>query len=235
MYQVRAADARGMTRLAWLDSRHSFSFGDYYDPRFDGVSALRVINDDEVIPGAGFGPHGHRDMEILTYVTEGVIAHEDSTGKREQVPAGEFQLMHAGKGIYHSEFNASPSARLRFLQIWILPNEIGGTPGYEQKLFARADGLQLVASPGGVDGSLSVRQDARVWRATLGASATLGLPLAASRVGYVHVVHGALAVAGNVLAKADGIAITDEANPLVVASAAAEFLFFDLPPVVARS
>lgn len=235
MYQVRAADARGMTRLAWLDSRHSFAFGDYYDPRFLGVSALRVINDDVVTPGAGFGTHGHRDMEILTYVTEGTIAHEDSTGGREQVPAGEFQLMHAGKGIYHSEFNASPADTLRFLQIWILPNEIGGKPGYEQKRFGRVDGLQLVASPDGAEGALSVRQDARIYRATLVAGAGLVLPLAAARVGYVHVVRGALVLAGHALATADGMTITDEVNPALVATADAEFLFFDLPPVTARS
>lgn len=231
MYQVRAADDRGRTRINWLDSRHSFSFGDYYDPRHMGVSALRVINDDVVVPGAGFGTHGHRDMEILTYVTQGVIAHEDSTGNREQVPAGEFQLMHAGRGIRHSEFNASAQDTLRFLQIWILPDTLGGEPGYEQKRFARVDGLQLVVSPDGADGSLTVRQDARVWRGTLAGGGELALPLAAGRTGYLHVVGGRVEVAGQALAEGDGIALLDEQALAAVALDATEFLFFDLPPV----
>lgn len=234
MYGTRAAEERGQTRLAWLDSRHSFSFGDYYDPRFTGVSALRVLNDDRVAPGAGFDTHGHRDMEILTYVTEGVIVHEDSTGKREQVPAGEFQLMHAGRGIRHSEFNASRVGPLRFLQIWIVPNDIGGDPGYEQKRFPRTDGLQLIVSPDGAEDSLRVRQDARVYRAVLAAGDRLALPLSASRIGYVHVVRGAVSLAGHRLAEADGMAITDESTPALAAEAEAEILFFDLPPVTAR-
>lgn len=237
MYQVRAAHDRGHTGLAWLQSRHSFSFGDYFDPRHLGVSALRVLNDDTVIPGAGFGTHGHRDMEILTYVTGGTIAHEDSTGNREQVPAGEFQLMHAGSGIRHSEFNASASAPLQFLQIWLLPDQLGGAPGYQQKNFPRVAGLQLVVSPDGADGSLQLRQNARVYRALTAADAglALALPLAANRVGYLHVVRGQVNVGGAALAAGDGVAINDEVNPPVAASADAEFLFFDLPPVVARN
>lgn len=234
MFQVRAADERGRTRISWLDSRHTFSFGDYFDPRHMGVSALRVINDDVVVPGAGFGTHGHRDMEILTYVTAGVIAHEDSTGNREQVPAGEFQLMHAGRGIRHSEFNASAQDTLRFLQIWILPDEVGGEPGYEQKRFARVDGLQLVVSPDGAHGSLTVRQDARVWRGVLAGGEQAALPLAAGRVGYLHVVNGRVDVLGQLLAEGDGIALADEDAPVVVALEAAEFLYFDLPPVTAQ-
>lgn len=234
MYQVRAADDRGRTRINWLDSRHSFSFGDYYDPRHMGVSALRVINDDVVVPGAGFGTHGHRDMEILTYVTQGVIAHEDSTGNREQVPAGEFQLMHAGRGIRHSEFNASAQDTLRFLQIWILPDTLGGEPGYEQKRFARVEGLQLVVSPDGADGSLTVRQDARVWRGVLAAGSQVVLPLADARTGYLHVVRGRVELLGQALAEGDGMALADTASPVALAPDATEFLFFDLPPVTAR-
>ncbi|MFZ5722504.1 MAG: pirin family protein [Pseudomonadota bacterium] len=235
MYQVRTADDRGRTRLDWLDSRHTFSFGEYYDPRHMGVSALRVINDDRVIPGAGFGTHGHRDMEILTYVTEGTIAHEDSAGNREQVPAGEFQLMHAGKGIFHSEFNASAAEPLKFLQIWILPDQIGGRPGYEQKRFARVSGLQLVVSPDGADGSLTVRQNARVYRAVLAAGESAMLPLPAARIGYVHLVRGRARLDGHALATGDGVAIHDEATPGLVATEETEALFFDLPPVADRN
>jgi redox-sensitive bicupin YhaK (pirin superfamily) len=229
MATFRAAAERGSTRISWLDSRHTFSFGDYYDAAHMGVSALRVINDDVVIPGAGFGTHGHRDMEILTYVTEGVIAHEDSTGKREQVPAGEFQLMHAGKGIYHSEFNASQDLTLRFLQIWIQPNRIGGKPGYEQKDFPRVDGLQLVVSPDGVSGSLTVRQDARVYRGASQQGASLTLPLTAGRQGYVHVVRGSVTLAGFALVAGDGLALTVADALTATATPATEFLFFDLP------
>lgn len=233
MYQLREAAQRGQTGLSWLDSRHTFSFGDYFDPRHMGVSSLRVLNDDRVRPGAGFGTHAHRDMEILTYVTEGVIAHEDSAGHREQVPAGEFQVMHAGKGILHSEFNASSTDPLRFLQIWILPDEIGGRPGYEQKRFPRVDGLQLVASRDGANGSLTVRQDVQVWRGVLAEGAQCVLPLVAPRMAYLHLVTGALAIDGLSLREADGLAIEDKSRPVVVADAAAEFLFFDLPPVTA--
>lgn len=234
MYQMRPAGERGLTALDWLDSRHTFSFGDYFDRRHQGVSALRVINDDTVRAGAGFDTHGHRDMEILTYVTEGVIAHEDSAGHREEVPAGEFQLMHAGKGIRHSEFNASPTGVLRFLQVWILPDEVGGQPGYEQKRFPRIDGLQLVVSRDGSAGSLTVRQDAKVWRGVLADGVQCALPLTAPRVGYLHLVRGALAAGGEMLKAGDGVAIAGETLPVVTAQGASEFLFFDLPPVTAR-
>ncbi|MFP5440426.1 MAG: pirin family protein [Gammaproteobacteria bacterium] len=231
MYQLRAAEDRGQTRLAWLDSRHTFSFGEYFDPRYLGVSALRVINDDTVRPGAGFDTHGHRDMEILTYVTEGVIAHRDSTGGREEVPAGEFQLMHAGKGIRHSEFNASPDSPLKFLQIWIQPDRLGGEPGYEQKRFPRVPGLQLVVSPDGAEGSLTVRQNARVYRVQLAAGEALALPLAATRIGYLHALRGRLSLDGHALAAGDGIALHGEQQPALAAGADSEALFFDLPPV----
>lgn len=233
MRTLHAAGDRGVTRLSWLDSRHTFSFGDWHDPRRLGVSALRVINDDRVRPGAGFATHGHRDMEILTYVTAGAIAHEDSTGQHQEVPAGEFQLMHAGKGILHSEFNALPGQELRFLQIWILPDERGGHAGYEQRGFPRRKGLQLIVSRDGADGSLTVRQDARVWRGLMAGGERQVLPLDSLRAGYLHVVSGVLDVAGQSLREGDGLAISGEAGPAVVAHADSEFLFFDLPPVPA--
>lgn len=230
MHVQRPAAARGQTRIGWLDSRHSFSFGEYHDPRHMGISALRVLNDDTVAPAAGFPTHPHRDMEILTYVTAGVIAHADSTGSRRQVPAGEFQLMHAGTGIRHSEYNASPTDRLHFLQIWILPSVPGGEPGYEQRDFPRRPGIQVIAAPGGEGGALALRQDARVHRALLVAGERLPLPLAAARVGYLHVVAGALRVGDSKLAAADGLAISGEGSPVSEAMTDTEFLFFDLPP-----
>ncbi len=231
MEALRAAADRGQTRLAWLDSRHSFSFGEYFDPRHLGISALRVINDDTVQPGAGFDTHGHRDMEILTYVTAGVIAHRDSTGGQEEVPAGEFQLMHAGRGIRHSEFNASKEQTLKFLQIWIQPDQLGGEPGYEQKNFACRPGLQLVVSPDGAEESLRIRQNAKVYRLILAADGSVQLPLAAGRIGYLHVVRGRLQCAGVVLSVGDGYTVHDGAPVIVQAGEDVEVLFFDLPPV----
>lgn len=235
MQALRAADDRGTTRFAWLDSRHTFSFGHYFDPRHLGVSALRVINDDTVQPGAGFDTHGHRDMEILTYVTAGAIAHRDSTGGQQEVPAGEFQLMHAGRGIYHSEFNASRREPLKFLQIWIQPDRLGGEPGYEQKRFARQPGLQLVASPDGADGSLNLRQNARIYRLQLAAGEAAELPLVAGRVGYLHLVRGRVRLAGQLLAAGDGyMLVADASANAVAASEETEALYFDLPPVAQR-
>jgi redox-sensitive bicupin YhaK (pirin superfamily) len=162
MITLRSSEARGRGNHGWLDSRHSFSFADYYDPKHMGFSALRVINEDQVTPGSGFGTHGHKDMEIISYVLDGVIAHKDSEGNVQQLPAGEFQLMSAGSGIRHSEYNASESSGLRFLQIWIQPDQFGGKPGYQQKNFGQRNGLTLVISPDGEAGSLTLRQDARL-------------------------------------------------------------------------
>lgn len=149
MITVRHAEDRGRANFGWLDSKHTFSFGSYYDPKHMGFSELRVINDDLVQPNAGFDTHGHRDMEIISYVLEGVIAHKDSEGNVQTLPAGEFQLMSAGKGIYHSEYNASETDPLRFLQIWIQPNTFGNKPGYQQKDFGRNAGLTTIATPNG--------------------------------------------------------------------------------------
>lgn len=164
MYQLRPAAERGHSQLSWLNSYHSFSFGEYYDPRFQGFSHLRVINDDSVIAGAGFATHGHRDMEIISYVRQGTLMHQDSLGSREEIQAGEFQLMRAGSGIRHSEFNASASAPVHFMQIWIEPAQRGLAPSYQQRAFATQEGLQLIASPDGAGGSLQVAQDMTLYR-----------------------------------------------------------------------
>ncbi|MFL5339006.1 MAG: pirin family protein, partial [Gemmataceae bacterium] len=172
MLQVLRGPDRGQTRLDWLDSRHSFSFGDYYDPAHMGFRALRVINEDWVAPGQGFGTHPHRDMEIVTYVLEGELKHRDSMGHGETLRPGEFQHMTAGTGIRHSEFNPSPSTPVHLYQIWLMPRERGLTPGYSQKAFAaeeRHGKFRVVASPDGRDGSLTIQQDARILLATLDA------------------------------------------------------------------
>ncbi len=160
MITVRHSDDRGSASFGWLDSKHTFSFGDYYDLKHMGFSALRVINDDIVQPSAGFATHGHRDMEIISYVLKGTIEHKDSEGNIQTLPVGEFQLMSAGRGIYHSEYNASDSDTLRFLQIWIQPNTFGNEPGYQQKDFGQAGGLTPIATPDGHDGTLQIKQDA---------------------------------------------------------------------------
>ena len=229
MLQMRPSTERGVTALAWLDSRHTFSFGHYYDPRYMGVSALRVLNDDHVQPGAGFAAHGHQDMEILTYVTEGVIAHRDSMGHTTRLPAGEFQLMSAGTGIRHSEYNASDTEPLRFLQIWIVPDQRGLTPGYQQKQFPVTAPMQLIASPDGRDGSLRVHQDASVYQVALGAAQSITWAVVPGRSVYVHLVHGTLTVNGAVLQAGDGVTITAEKTVDLRGTTAAEALLFDLP------
>ena len=167
MIEIRPNEQRGPTRLDWLDSRHTFSFGSYFDPRYQGVSALRVINDDRVVPGAGFAPHSHRDMEIISYVKKGVMEHRDSLGNVGTVPAGEVQLMSAGTGITHSEFNSSTGEPLEFLQIWIEPDKQGVAPSYQQQRLQDKPGLQLIAAPGGRDGAMRLHQDAYIYRLVL--------------------------------------------------------------------
>jgi redox-sensitive bicupin YhaK (pirin superfamily) len=229
MIDIRRSDERGPTRLSWLDSRHTFSFGGYYDPRHMGCSALRVINDDTVAPGAGFATHSHRDMEIISYVKRGTIEHQDSMGNVQVLPAGEFQLMSAGTGITHSEYNPSATERLEFLQIWIQPDRQGIAPGYQQKRFPERDGLTLIASPDARDGSLQLHQDASLYRLTLAAGASLAQPLGPGRSAFVHVIHGQLQVNGERLAAGDGAALTGEATIAVSADADSEALLFDLP------
>lgn len=230
MISIRRSEARGAAQFDWLKSRHTFSFGNYYDPVQMGYSALRVINDDEVIPGAGFPTHGHSDMEIISYVLEGEIAHRDSEGNIATLPAGEFQLMSAGSGITHSEFNASKTNRLKFLQIWIQPNVYGQEPGYQQKDFGRNDGLTLVISPNGEGGSLKIKQDASLYQLLLQPQGSARLENPYKRKNYVHVIDGELKVEGETLrpgdgAKLDGVDVLE----LVAGDQKVRALVFDLP------
>jgi redox-sensitive bicupin YhaK (pirin superfamily) len=229
MFDIRYAADRGKADFGWLQSRHTFSFGSYYDPAQMGFSALRVINDDRVAPGAGFDTHGHKDMEILSLVLSGKIAHKDSAGNTEILPAGEFQLMSAGRGIYHSEFNASEQDELTFLQIWLQPNQQGGEPGYQQKDFGQRDGLTLILSPDGRDGSLTLRQDALLYQLLLPQAEQQTYSIAAGRKLYIHLISGELDVAGNQLQPGDGIKISNETALTLTAGTTAKALIFDLP------
>jgi quercetin 2,3-dioxygenase len=202
----------------------------YYNPKQMGFSALRVINDDEVAPGAGFQTHSHSNMEIISYVLEGRIAHRDSTGNEEVLPAGEFQLMSAGRGIAHSEFNASQRDRLKFLQIWIEPNEFDGEPGYQQKDFGQAHGLTEVITPDGRNGTLQIKQDATLSQLLLSSGDTLELPVKTGRAYYLHLIEGELALGETTLSPGDGIKLVKISN----LSASAQHgpvraLWFDLP------
>ena len=229
MIELRPSEERGPADHGWLQSRHSFSFAGYYDPRYMGVSALRVINDDKVAPGAGFATHSHQDMEIISYVKRGSIEHKDSMGNVERLPAGEFQLMSAGTGVTHSEYNPSNSEPLEFLQIWIIPNLRGIEPGYQQKKFAERNGLQLIASPDARDGSLLLHQDASLYQLRLEEDETASHALADGRRLYVHVVAGQLEVGGETLVEGDGATVS-ETDPVVFRGRMqAEALVFDLP------
>ena len=212
MLTIRRSDDRGRASFGWLDSRHTFSFGEYYDPAHMGFGPLRVINEDRVRPGAGFGTHGHRDMEIISYVLEGELEHKDSMGTGSVIRPGDVQRMTAGTGVQHSEFNHSKSALVHFLQIWVFPNKPGLPPGYEQKMFSDADKrgkLVLVASPDGRDGSLTIHADAQVYAGILakGDRATVGL--ANGRGAWIHVARGTVRVNGQELVEGDGAAIED--------------------------
>jgi redox-sensitive bicupin YhaK (pirin superfamily) len=231
MIVVRDRGRRGHTQLGWLDSRHTFSFGDYHDPNHMGFRSLRVINDDRVIPGAGFGTHGHRDMEIISYVLEGALAHKDSLGTGSTIRPGEVQRMSAGTGIMHSEFNASAKEPVHFLQIWILPESRGLAPGYEQKAFSaeeRRNRFHLVADRHGTDGALTVHQDMRLYAATLEAGATLSQPLPADRHAWLQIARGVVALEGDELREGDGAAISGEASINLATTTGAELLLFDL-------
>jgi redox-sensitive bicupin YhaK (pirin superfamily) len=230
MISIRRSHERGGANFGWLDSKHTFSFGNYYDERHMGFSALRVINDDRVTPGAGFAPHGHRDMEIISYVLEGEIAHKDSEGNVATLPPGEFQLMSAGSGIRHSEFNPSDSKPLHFLQIWIQPNVYGEAPGYQQKAFGNNPGLTLAVSPDGEAGSLVIKQDARIYQLLLDANAETQLDALSSRKYYVHLIEGELLIEGEIVKPGDGAKIEGIDKLVLSAQASAvKALIFDLP------
>ena len=231
MDYFRPADARGNANLGWLNSHHTFSFGHYYDPQHMGFSVLRVINDDRVIPGAGFGTHGHQDMEIISYVLDGVIEHKDSMGNIYQVPAGEVQRMTAGTGVTHSEYNGSKSDELRFLQIWILPQRRGLAPDYEQKAIEQTDTVTPLITPEGRDGSLRINQDMSLSRLRLNAGESASLRVD-DRAGYLHVVKGRAELDGQAIAGGDGAGYVQPADLSVVATEDAfEALWFDLPAV----
>ena len=229
MIEIRRSTDRGSAEHGWLSSRHSFSFARYYDPKHMGVSALRVINDDKVIPGAGFATHSHADMEIISYVKRGTIEHKDSMGHVEQIPEGAFQVMSAGTGVTHSEYNPSKSEPLEFLQIWIEPDVYGIDPGYQQKRFDRQSGLLLIASPDGREGSLLIHQDAMLYRLRLDAGARASHALLSGRTVYLHVVSGTLSVEGEPLSEGDGASITETGTIDLEGITSCEALLFDLP------
>jgi redox-sensitive bicupin YhaK (pirin superfamily) len=231
MQRLRRAGERGHADHGWLDSFHTFSFAGYHDPSHMGFRALRVINDDTVAPGRGFGAHPHRDMEIISYVLDGAIAHRDSMGTGSVIRPGDVQRMTAGTGVVHSEHNASQTEPVHFLQIWLIPSQPGLPPGYEQRTFPveeKAGRLRLVASPDGRDGSVTIHTDASLHAGVLGAGQTAELPLAAGRHAWVHVARGKARVNGHDLAAGDGLALSDEARVQIEGIDAGEVLVFDL-------
>lgn len=223
MIQVRRSEDRGHADFGWLDSRHTFSFGNYYDPEHMGFSNLRVINEDRVAAGEGFPKHPHRDMEILSYVLEGALGHQDSMKNGSVIRPGDVQRMTAGTGVAHSEMNASDSEGVHFLQIWLLPDQRGIAPGYEQKSFDPSAPLTLVASPDAAEGSVKLNADARLFVARTSGS----VPIPSGRRAYVHIAKGRFVVNGETLSAGDGAAL--EAIPEVALEGAGEALIFDLP------
>lgn len=231
MIEVRRAKDRGRTDWGWLDSRHTFSFGEYHDPANMGFRALRVLNDDRVAPGQGFGAHGHRDMEILSYVLEGALEHKDSAGGGGVIRPGEIQLMRAGSGVMHSEFNPSKSESVHFLQIWIVPERRGLPPAYAQKAFDREEArraFMLLASRDGRGAGLRIEQDASVWLAKIEAGELRELSLKPGRHAWIHVARGSVSLGGNILREGDGAGVSREENLRFVGDGSAEVLVFDL-------
>jgi quercetin 2,3-dioxygenase len=232
MLEVRRSLDRGYADHGWLKTYHTFSFADYYDPVYEEWGVLRVINEDRVKAGKGFGTHAHRDMEILTYILEGELEHKDSMGNGSVIRPGDVQRMSAGTGVTHSEFNPSPSQEVHLLQIWIKPNVAGVAPGYEQKHFADAEKrgkLCLVASPTGEDGSVLIRQDARVYSGFFNASERAEFEVAKGRRAYAHVARGSIAVNETRLNAGDGVKITKPGRIALQSGRDADVLMFDLP------
>ena len=232
MVTLRRGSERGFVDFGWLRSFHSFSFGDYYDPRHMGFSSLRVINEDRVAAGSGFPTHGHRDMEILSYVLEGELAHQDSIGNGSVIRPGDVQRMSAGTGVRHSEYNHAKDATTHFLQIWIQPNVEGIAPGYEERHFDDAEKrgrLRLVASPDGKDGSVRIHQDARMYVVLVDGNETVEQTLDPARRTYVHVARGDVEVNGEKLAAGDAAMLSAETRLDLRAGNKAEVLTFDLP------
>ncbi|MBE9242151.1 pirin family protein [Synechocystis salina] len=232
MITLRPSEARGRGKLDWLDSYFSFSFSHYYDPAHINFSNLRVINEDYIAPGKGFATHGHQDMEIITYVLEGELKHQDSIGNGSIIRPGDVQRMSAGTGILHSEFNPSPDQSVHLLQIWITPNQLGVEPSYEQKFFSTEDKqgkLRLVASPDGRDGSVTIHQDAYVYASVLGKGETISYSLS-NRQAWLQIVRGHLTLNGKTFKTGDGAGISGEQTITFTGQeGATEFLLFDLP------
>ncbi len=232
MMTIRPARERGHAQHGWLDSHHTFSFADYYDPKHMGFRTLRVINEDRVAPAQGFGTHPHRDMEIISYVLEGGIEHKDSMGTGSVIKPGDVQRMSAGTGVRHSEKNASSDEPVHFLQIWIMPDKQGIAPSYEQKAFSEQEKrgrLRLVASPDGSDGSIHVHSDARLYAGLFDAGESSELALGAGRHAWIHVARGKVRVNGRELAAGDGASLSDEKVVKVEGVEGGEVLVFDLP------
>ena len=231
MIEVRLAAERGAANFGWLDSKHTFSFGGYHDPDHMGFGNLRVINDDRVQPGQGFDTHGHKDMEIISYIIDGALQHKDSMGNGAIMTSGEVQRMTAGTGVTHSEFNPSSDEVVHFLQIWILPETEGLEPGYEQKNFSvndKSNKLLLIASPTGRDGSIRVHQAVDVYASVLDQDVTLTHQIAGGRRGWIQVISGAAEVNGHSLNEGDGAAISDSVDLQITTEVNSEFLLFDM-------
>ncbi|MGY1424804.1 pirin family protein [Lysobacter sp. A289] len=232
MITLRPANKRGHANHGWLESRHSFSFADYHDPLHMHWGPLRVINEDRVQPGQGFGTHGHRDMEIISYVISGALGHKDSMGNGASIVPGEVQRMSAGRGVTHSEYNHDREGVTHFLQIWIIPRFTGIPPSYEQKAFPESEKrgrLRVVASPDGADGSVTIHQDARMYVGLFDGAETDTLRLSPGRLGYVHVVSGSAVINSHTVSAGDALLYSNEDEVLVERGTGAELLVFDLP------
>ena len=231
MLTIRPADARGLANLGWLNSRHTFSFGNYYDPEHMGVGPLRVINEDRVVPGKGFGEHGHRDMEIISYVLEGELGHQDSMGNGSIIRPGDVQRMSAGTGVRHSEMNPSSTDPVHFLQIWILPAQEGMAPGYEQRTFSddeKRGRWRLVGSQDGREGSVTIHQDVDLYATLLAEGEELAHEIRPGRIGWLQVVRGELQLNGLTLQAGDGVAVEQSQLLSLGAGSDSEALLFDM-------